>query len=147
MENANKPEAAAADIEQTSAQPTSKDVHDQLINPEVQASVNALLEQLPKLTEMMTTITKTYDLVQTVVNDRILIEDMKGSMAEMLGPVKDKVKYYASAAIEAGDRAKTDTTTIGLFDLIKLLKDPQVQKMFRFIQAFMNVISEREQQR
>jgi len=62
MENANKPEAAAADIEQTSAQQTTKDVLDQLINPEVQASLNALLEQLPKLTEMMTTITKTYDL-------------------------------------------------------------------------------------
>lgn len=147
MENAKNPEATAAEVEENAAKLTQNDVLDQLMKPEVQASLNTLIEQLPKLSEMMTMMTKTYDLVQTVKNDQVLLDDMTGGLTEMLNPVKDKVKYYTSAAIEASDRAKTDATTVGLFDLVKLLKDPQVQKMFRFAQAYMNVISEREQQR
>jgi len=147
MENAKNPEATAAEVEQPAAKVAQNDVLDQLMKPEVQASLNTLIEQLPKLSEMMTMMTKTYDVVQTVANDHILIDDIKGGMMEVLNPVKDKAKYYASAAIEACDRAKTDTSTVGLFDLLRLMKDPQVQKMFRIAQAFMNVLSEREQQR
>lgn len=146
MENSKNPEAAA-EVKESAAKPLSNDVLDQLMKPEVQASLNTLIEQLPKLTEMVTTLSKTYDVVQTVVNDRVLIDDIKGGLMEVVNPVKDKAKYYASAALEACDRAKADTSTIGLFDLVKMLKDPQVQKMFRIAQAFMNVLSEREQQR
>lgn len=146
MEKTKSPEAVNVEFKAT-ANPAASDVLDQLMKPEVQASLNTLIEQLPKLTEMMTMMTKTYDLVQTVANDRILLDDMKGGIMEVLNPVKEQVKYFASAAIEAGDRAKSDTSTVGLFDLVKMLKDPQVQKMFKFAQAFMNVLSEREQQR
>ena len=146
MEKTKSPEAVNVEFKAT-ANPAASDVLDQLMKPEVQASLNTLIEQLPKLTEMITMLTKTYDLVQTVANDRILLDDMKGGIMEVLNPVKEQVKYFASAAIEAGDRAKSDTSTVGLFDLVKMLKDPQVQKMFKFAQAFMNVLSEREQQR
>lgn len=147
MENAKNPETQADAVENAAANSAKLDVIDQLMKPEVQASLNALIEQLPKLTEMTTMLTKTYDLVQTVANDKVLIDDFKGGMMGVLNPVKDKAKYFASAAIEASDRAKTDTTNVGLFDLLRMMKDPQVQKMFRFLQAFMNVLSEREQQR
>ncbi len=146
MEKTKNPEAVSVEAE-AAVKTSPSDVLDQLMKPEVQASLNTLIEQLPKLTEMMTMLTKTYDLVQTVANDRILLDDMKGGLMEVLNPVKEQVKYYASAAIEAGDRAKSDTSTFGLFDLVKMMKDPQVQKMLRFTQAFMNVISERDQQR
>lgn len=147
MSNSNQLETSAAAVDKAAGNQAQLDVIDQLMKPEVQASLNTLIEQLPKLAEMMTMITKTYDLVQTIMTDHVLIEDMKNGMKEMLNPVKDKVKYYASAAIEACDRAKTDTSSVGLFDMLRLLKDPQVQKMFRIMQAYVNVLSEREQQR
>lgn len=148
MENTKNPEPKNSETAaQSAGKALQQDLLEQLMKPEVQSSLQTLVEQLPKITEMTTTLTKTYDLLQTVANDRILLDDMKGGFMQVLNPVKDKVKHYASAAIEAGDRAKSDTRTIGLFDLVKMLKDPQVQKMFRFLQAYMNVLSEREQQR
>jgi uncharacterized protein YjgD (DUF1641 family) len=119
------------------------DVLDHLLKPEVQESLTVLVENLPKLAEMMTLLTKTYDLVQTVSKDRILIEDFKSGMDEFIKPIQSKAKGIASVAIEAKDRSQMDLTTISLFGLFKMLKDPQVQKMFRFTQAFLVVLSER----
>jgi uncharacterized protein YjgD (DUF1641 family) len=124
------------------------DVLDQLMKPEVQKSLIELVEQLPKLTEMVALLTKTYDVAQAVATDRVLIDDLKNGFEEFVKPLQDKAKGIASAAIEANDRAQADTTTtIGLFGLLKMLKDPQVQHMFRFAQSYLNVMSERQNQR
>ena len=123
------------------------DVLDHLMKPEVQESLTLLIENLPKLAEMVTLLTKTYDLAQSVLTDQVLIEDIKGGVKEIVKPIQDKTKEIASAAIEANDRAHSDEATIGLFGLLKMLKDPQMQKMFRFTQAFLDVLSERQSQR
>jgi uncharacterized protein YjgD (DUF1641 family) len=85
--------------------------------------------------------------VQTVANDRVLISDLKGGMEEFVKPIQDKAKGIAQAAIEASDRSQADTTTVGLFGILKMLKDPQVQKTLRFAQAFLEVMAERQQQK
>ncbi len=123
------------------------DVLDQLMKPEVQKSLTELVENLPKLAEMVTLLTKAYDVAQTAANDRVLIEDLKGGLEEFVKPIKEKAKGIAAAAIEANDRARTETTTIGLFGLLKMLKDPQVQKMLRFAQAFLDELSKSQKQR
>ncbi|MFC0210924.1 DUF1641 domain-containing protein [Paenibacillus chartarius] len=120
------------------------DVLDQLLKPEVQQSLSTLVEQLPKLTEMMTTLTKTYDFIQKVANDRILIQDMIGGIQEVVKPVEEKVKSYASAAIEASDRAEQSDAQIGLFGMLKLLKNPELQHMLRFAQAYLDILGERK---
>lgn len=138
---------AAQETASTAAMtPQQTDVLDQLMKPEIQQSLTVLVENLPKLAEMTTVLTKTYDLVQTIANDRVLISDMKGGMEEFVRPIQDKAKGIAQAAIEANDRAHEETTTIGLFGLLKMLKDPQVQKALRFAQAFLEVTAERQQQ-
>ena len=48
------------------------DVLDQLLKPEVQESLNVLVEQLPKLTEMAQVLTKSYDFAQSVATDEVL---------------------------------------------------------------------------
>lgn len=134
--------------ELNASQPASTgkpDVLDQLMKPEVQESLTVLVENLPKLAEMVTLLTKAYDLVQNLATDRVLIEDLKGGMEEFVKPIQEKAKDYASAAIEANDRAQADSATIGLFGLLRMLKDPQVQKTFRFAQAFLDVMAERQQ--
>ncbi|MDG0794334.1 DUF1641 domain-containing protein [Cohnella ginsengisoli] len=125
----------------------AQDVLDQLMKPEVQQSLTTLVDNLPKLTEMVTTLTAAYDFASGLAKDQVFINDTKAGIVEFFTPVVDKAKGLASAAIEAGDRAEADTQAVGLFGLLKMLKDPQVQKTLRYTQAFLNVLAERQQQR
>ena len=114
-----------AQSEQLTVSQEQLDVLDQLLKPEVQESLTTLVEQLPKLTEMMTLLTKSYEFAQAVAT--------VGS-----------AKQLAATAIEAKDRASESNEVIGLFGLVKMIKDPQVQNVFRFVNAFLQVNAERK---
>lgn len=135
-----KPEQETVQI---SASQGQLDVLDQLLKPEVQESLTTLVEQLPKLTELVNILTKSYDFTQTVATDEVLKSDTVGAITELVEPVKDTVKSMAATAIEAKDRADESNEVIGLFGLLKLLKDPQAQKMFRFVNAYLQISAER----
>lgn len=120
-----------------------EDILDQLMKPEVQQSLSVLVENMPKLAEMVTLMTKAYDFAQGIASDRVLIDDLREGMDEFVKPITEKAKGVASAAIEAGDRAQAETSTVGLFGLLKMLKDPQVQQALRYAQAFLEVLGER----
>ncbi|EON73709.1 DUF1641 domain-containing protein [Lysinibacillus sphaericus] len=133
-----------AQSEQLTVSQEQLDVLDQLLKPEVQESLTTLVEQLPKLTEMMTLLTKSYEFAQAVATDEVLKNDTVGAVTEMAGPVVDTAKNLAATAIEAKDRAAESQEVIGLFGLVKMLKDPQVQGVFRFVNAFLQVNAERQ---
>ena len=135
-----KPEQESLQI---SASQGQLDVLDQLLKPEVQESLTTLVEQLPKLTELVNILTKSYDFAQTVATDEVLKSDTVSAITELVEPVKDTVKSMAATAIEAKDRADESNEVIGLFGLLKLLKDPQAQKMFRFVNAYLQISAER----
>lgn len=135
-----KPEQETVQI---SASQGQLDVLDQLLKPEVQESLTTLVEQLPKLTELVNILTKSYDFAQTVATDEVLKSDTVGAITELVEPVKDTVKSMAATAIEAKDRADESNEVIGLFGLLKLLKDPQAQKTFRFVNAYLQISAER----
>ncbi|ABY46044.1 DUF1641 domain-containing protein [Bacillus mycoides] len=135
-----KPEQETVQI---SASQGQLDVLDQLLKPEVQESLTTLVEQLPKLTELVNILTKSYDFAQTVATDEVLKSDTVSAITELVEPVKDTVKSMAATAIEAKDRADESNEVIGLFGLLKLLKDPQAQKMFRFVNAYLQISAER----
>lgn len=135
-----KPEQETVQI---SASQGQLDVLDQLLKPEVQESLTTLVEQLPKLTELVNILTKSYDFAQTVATDEVLKSDTVGAITELVEPVKDTVKSMAATAIEAKDRSEESNEVIGLFGLLKLLKDPQAQKMFRFVNAYLQISAER----
>ncbi|RUL53589.1 MULTISPECIES: DUF1641 domain-containing protein [Lysinibacillus] len=122
------------------------DLLDQLLKPEVQESLTTLVEQLPKLAEVVTLLTKAYDLAQLVATDDVLKNDTVNGIKEVAVPVIDSVKGLASAAIEAKDRAEVTNESIGLFGLLKLMKDPEVQKIFRIANAFIEIQAERKSQ-
>jgi len=123
------------------------DVLDQLMKPEIQRSLTELVENLPKLAELVALLTKAYDIAATVANDRVLIDDLKGGLDEFVKPIQEKAKGIAAAAVEASDRAaQSENATIGLFGILKMLKDPQVQSMLRFSQAFLTVMAENKKQ-
>ncbi|MNW25560.1 hypothetical protein D3C74_23040 [compost metagenome] len=124
----------------------TRDVLDQLMKPEVQQSLTVLVENLPKLTEMVTVMTNAYDVAKSLATDPVFIGDMKSSMGEFVKPVTESAKGLASAAIEAGDRVQTESGSVGLFALLKMLKDPNVQKTLRFSQAFLEILNERQRE-
>lgn len=123
------------------------DVLDQLLKPEVQESLTVLVDQLPKLTELVGVLTKSYDFVQTVASDEVLKSDTVSAIKELAEPVTHSVKNMAATVIEAQDRANESNEVIGIFGLMKMMKDPQAQKMFRFLNAYLQVAGERSQQK
>ncbi|RID82711.1 DUF1641 domain-containing protein [Peribacillus asahii] len=123
------------------------DVLDQLLKPEVQESLTTLVEQLPKLTELVNILTKSYDLAQAVATDEVLKSDTVGAITEIVEPVTHSVKSLAATAIEAKDRADANHEVIGLFGILKMLKDPQAQKLFRFANAFLQITAEKNSQK
>jgi uncharacterized protein YjgD (DUF1641 family) len=124
------------------------DILNQLLKPEIQESLTVLVENLPKLTEMMTLLTKSYDTAQSIMKDRVLLNDLMEGLQEFVKPLEGKVKEYAATTIEANDRVQENqVTTIGLFGLFRMLKDPQIQKTFRFVQAYLDITSEKQAKR
>lgn len=119
-----------------------EDLLEQLLKPEVQESLSTLITQLPKLAEMVTLLTKAADLVQAVSKDEVLKNDTVSAVKEIAGPVVGSVKGLAAAAIEAKDRAAISNEQVGLFGMLKMLKDPQVQSCLRFANAFLQVRAE-----
>lgn len=130
-------------MEKTLAQ-GERDLLDQLLKPEVQQSLTVLVEQLPKLTELITVLTKNLEVVKSLVTDEVLKEDTVGAIKEVAEPVFHSAKHLAANVIEAKDRAEESQEVIGIFGLLKLLKDPQAQKMLRFLNAFLKVAAEKE---
>ncbi|MED4850649.1 DUF1641 domain-containing protein [Caldifermentibacillus hisashii] len=121
-----------------------RELLDQLLKPEVQQSLTVLVEQLPKLTELITVLTKNLEVVKSLVTDEVLKEDTVGAIKEVAEPVIHSAKHLAANVIEAKDRAEESQEVIGIFGLLKLLKDPQAQKMLRFLNAFLKVAAEKE---
>ena len=129
------------------SQHSQLDVLEQLLKPEVQQSLSALVEQLPKLTELVNILTKSYDFAKSVATDDVLKNDIVSAVSEMAGPVVDSAKHVAANVIEAKDRADASTEVIGVFGMLKMLKDPQVQKLFRFANAYLQVSNERSNEK
>lgn len=120
------------------------EIVEQLLKPENQEALGVLLENLPKLAEMSTLLTRFYDIAQSVATDEVLMNDLKQGFNEFLTPVQQKAKAVAANLIEANDRAQTSRQEIGIFGLLKMMKHPEVQKVFRFAQAYLDVVSERK---
>ncbi len=144
MAETNTLEKIEQESQLLSAGQGKNDILDQLLKPEVQESLTVLVEQLPKLTELVNVLTKSYDIAQSLATDEVLKNDTVGAIKELAEPVTATVKSVAATAIEAKDRADESTEVIGLFGLLKMLKDPQAQKLFRFIHAFLEISSEQK---
>ncbi|MCA1293327.1 DUF1641 domain-containing protein [Paenibacillus sp. alder61] len=146
MSEANTETKSAQETTITSSDNAQRDIVDQLLKPEVQESLTVLVQQLPKLTELVNILTKSYDFAKTVATDETLKSDTVGAISEIAGPVVGTVKNIAATVIEAKDRADASQEVIGLFGLLKMLKDPEAQKLFRFVNAYLQVAGEKSRQ-
>ncbi|WP_347551249.1 DUF1641 domain-containing protein [Pseudalkalibacillus hwajinpoensis] len=120
---------------------------DRLLEPQVQESLNVLITELPKVTELVTMLSKSYDTVQSIATDEVLMSDTTEFITELIAPVKSSAKEVAANVIEAKEHAEKSSEVIGVFGLLKMLKDPQAQKLFRFANAYLKVSGERNNQK
>ncbi len=126
-------------------QPAAKlDVMDQLMKPEAQEALVQLVQQLPKLAELTGVLAKTYDLASRVAGDRVLVEDMVQGVVGMVKPIEEKIKGISTAVMEANERAEQSQQEYGMFDVLRMLKEPEVQHMLRFAQAYLEISRERK---
>ncbi|GKV68185.1 hypothetical protein NCCP2716_06830 [Sporosarcina sp. NCCP-2716] len=140
----NPEEAANTAAEGTQLPSEQKqDILDQLLKPEVQESLTTLVEKLPQLTELVDLMTKSYDIAKAVATDDVLKNDTAEFMKEIAAPVKDSAKNMAATIIEAKDLAAKSSETIGLFGLMKMIKDPEAQRIFRFLNAYLEIAGQR----
>lgn len=121
-----------------------RELLDQLLNPEVQQSLTTLVEQLPKLTELVTFLTQNLEVIKSLATDEVTKADTVGAIKELAEPILDSAKKLAANVIEARDRAEESEEVIGIFGLLKLMKDPQTQKVFRFLNAYLQVTAEND---
>lgn len=129
---------------QSEVTPNQQALLEKLLKPEVQESLSTLVEQLPQLTELLTGLSKSYEFTKALATDEVFKNDMVSATAEVLGPVVEGAREVALNVVEAKDRAAKSQEVIGVFGLMKMLKDPQAQKLFRFMNAYLQVSNERE---
>ena len=115
----------------------------QLSKPEVQESLITLLNQLPQLTEVVTALNKSYEFAHSIATDKVLVNDFANTAKGFGEPVVNTAKHIAVNAMEAKERAEQSTEVISIFSLMKMLKDPQIQKVLRFASAYLQVSNER----
>ncbi|NBD24882.1 DUF1641 domain-containing protein [Paenibacillus glycinis] len=121
----------------------SADVLHHLLKPDVHEALTAVVANLPKLAEMTALLTQAYDLAKQASGDRVLMQDTLGGIKEVVKPLEEKAKHYASAAIEARHRAEQEKTSIGLIGMLRLLKHPEFQRVLRFGQAYLDILGAR----
>ncbi len=119
------------------------DVFDALLEPEVQKSLETLVQQLPKLTEITTLLVKAYDVASEALTDGETLEGLTRLVRDAVQPVTEKINNGKSVFEEAKLRAEKDNSHISVFTLLKLLKDPLVQKNLRFVFALLSVLGEK----
>lgn len=120
------------DVQQT-------DAFDLLLKPENQEAMRVIVEQLPKLATTLHLFGKMYDAVEEILSDGELIGAVENIVRDKADPVVTKYKETTEAFREAKERADQDTTQIGVFGILRLLKDPQLQHYLRLAQAFLEV--------
>ena len=96
-----------ADQTNESVSQSQRDLIDQLLKPEVQESLTTLVEQLPKLTELVNILTKSYDFAQSVATDEVLKNDTVGAITEIARACK---RYSKRASLQLLSKQKIALT-------------------------------------
>lgn len=120
------------------------DLPDVSINRDTLNAMMVLVDKLPKLVETITALEPMVEFVQAILSDRDSLQNLVKGAEDLIRPTQQRVQEGLSIMEEAKSRAATDRTQVGIFSLLKLLKDPNVQYGIHFMQAVIAVIGERK---
>lgn len=106
-------------------------------------AISAIMDKLPRIAQSVELLDQISPFVEFISKRETLV-----SVAEVLELVSDpvicRIQDGMSMVKDAQRRADQDSSTISIFGVLKLLKDPAVQDGLKFIQAFLAVWQERK---
>lgn len=106
-------------------------------------ALSSIMEKLPRIAKSVELLDQISPFVEFISKRETLV-----SFAEVLelvsDPVTCRIQEGMSMVKEAQRRAERDSSTISIFGLLRLLKDPSVQSGLKFIHAFLEVWQERK---
>jgi len=114
-----------------------------LLNPETLDAMVVMIDKLPKIAKTLETLDKLSPFVEALT-DKDNLKGIAGLVEVFATPVTERVQDGISMVKEAKERANQNTTTISLFGMMKILKDPAVQNGFKFLQALLDVSAEKK---
>lgn len=123
------------------AQPISQ-VSKVALNKENINALLSLFEKLPKIAQAVEMLEKVTPFIEVITKKENIV-----SVAEaadiLIAPVTERVQEGMSMVKEAKARAQQRRDDVGIFDLLRILKDPTVQDGLKFVQSFLEIIAEK----
>lgn len=114
------------------------------LNRETLESAVILLDKLPKIAKYVQMMEQLFDTVESVATDKQSLEYLVNGAKEMVEPWNSKIRDGLSVVQEAQKRAAKDHSSMTLFSLLKLIKDPSMQKGLHLVKAFLTILEERD---
>jgi uncharacterized protein YjgD (DUF1641 family) len=116
------------------------------LSRETLESALILLDKLPKISKYVQVMEQIFDTLESVATDKQSLGYLFNSAKEIVEPLSSKVQDGVSMIQEVQIRAESITRPVTLFSVLKLLKDPSVQRGFQLFSAFLEVVGERQVQ-
>jgi uncharacterized protein YjgD (DUF1641 family) len=128
---------------ENTAYTSDKDLTSLLMRPDVQQAVTDLMEELPKLTPLIKLLSKAASVGSEALSDGDLMAGVTEKVRDSVRPLQEKKEEYTGLLKEANERAKRNQDQIGIFGVLRLLKDPSVQYALRYVTALTELTSEK----
>lgn len=102
-----------------------------------------LASALPTLVQLMRPLLQFAEFAKAVLEDRASVDYLLASLASEFEAVQRMAQEAREISREAGRIAAEDRTPVTVWSLIRLLKEPVVQKGLRYAKAFVQAAQER----
>ncbi|MDI9260269.1 DUF1641 domain-containing protein [Alicyclobacillus sendaiensis] len=102
-----------------------------------------ILNALPTLVELMRPLLQFAEFAKAVLEDRASVEYLFASLTSEVESMQRRMEEARIIAREAGRVAAEDRTPVTVWSLLRLLKEPIVQKGLRYAKAFVQVAQDR----
>jgi uncharacterized protein YjgD (DUF1641 family) len=114
------------------------------LNKDTLAAALVLLDKLPKLVESLAVLDRGLDFVRALAADKASLEYLFQGAAGWVEPLQSRVQAGVDVVRAAEERSRNDTSPVSIFTVLRLLKDPVVQRGVHFAQALLVELAQRK---
>lgn len=114
------------------------------INQETFEAIITISQKLPSIARLVTMLDQVAGFIESVVTDRESVAYLTNSIKQYMEPVSDNLDKGVSIVREAQKKAEADTSTVSVYQVYKMMKDPTVQKSLKFVNALLEVLATRK---
>ncbi|CAM3740104.1 hypothetical protein [Mesobacillus zeae] len=114
------------------------------INAETVMSLITLLEKLPKIVKMVEQLENITDFVSSIIGDKKSTDYLFSNLKEYADPIVKEGDQALNLLIEVKERANCSPQNVKFISMVKWLKDPTVQRGLCYVQATLDLLSEKK---